>query len=80
MSMDYQSFDDSWAPIAAGEVPLGKSVTTLNTAERARTDAAVRDAYEPGRPTARGLLRTSRGPAGVSFPNPTASAAFFPSF
>jgi ubiquinone/menaquinone biosynthesis C-methylase UbiE len=48
--MDYQSFDDYWTPIAAGEGPLGKYVTTLNTAERARTDAAVRDAYEAGRP------------------------------
>ena len=48
--MDYQSFDDFWAPIAAGEGPLGKYVATLNTAERARADAAVRDAYEAGRP------------------------------
>ena len=48
--MDYQSFDDYWAPIAAGEGPLGKFVATLDTAERARTDAAMRDAYEAGRP------------------------------
>ena len=48
--MDYQCFDDYWAPIAAGEGPLGKYVATLDTAERARTDAAVRDAYEAGRP------------------------------
>ena len=48
--MDYQRFDDYWAPIAAGEGPLGKYVATLDTAERARTDAAVRDAYEAGRP------------------------------
>lgn len=48
--MDYLSFDDYWAPIAAGEGPLGKYVATLDTAERARTDAAVRDAYEAGRP------------------------------
>jgi SAM-dependent methyltransferase len=48
--MDYQSFDDYWAPIAAGEGPLGKYMGTLDTAERARTDAAVRDAYEAGRP------------------------------
>jgi len=48
--MDYHSFDDFWAPIAAGEGPLGKYVATLNVAERARTDAAVRDAYEAGRP------------------------------
>ena len=48
--MDYQSFDDYWAPIAAGEGPLGKYVATLDTAVRARTEAAVRDAYEAGRP------------------------------
>jgi ubiquinone/menaquinone biosynthesis C-methylase UbiE len=48
--MDYQNFDDYWAPIAAGEGPLGKYVATLDAAERARTDAAVRDAYEAGRP------------------------------
>jgi ubiquinone/menaquinone biosynthesis C-methylase UbiE len=48
--MDYQDFEDYWAPIAAGEGPLGKFMTTLDAAERARTDAAVRDAYEAGRP------------------------------
>jgi ubiquinone/menaquinone biosynthesis C-methylase UbiE len=48
--MDYQSFDDYWAPIAAGEGPLGRYVATLGAAERARTDAAVRDAYEAGQP------------------------------
>jgi ubiquinone/menaquinone biosynthesis C-methylase UbiE len=47
--MDYLSFDDYWAPIAAGEGPLGRYVATLDAAERARTDAAVRDAYEAGR-------------------------------
>jgi SAM-dependent methyltransferase len=48
--MDYQSFSDYWAPIAAGEGPLGKYVATLDPTERAHTDAAVRDAYEAGRP------------------------------
>jgi SAM-dependent methyltransferase len=48
--MDYLSFDDYWAPIAAGEGPLGKYMATLDAAERARTTAAVRDAYEAGRP------------------------------
>ena len=48
--MDYRNFDDYWAPIAAGEGPLGKYVATLEAAERARTDAAMRDAYEAGRP------------------------------
>ena len=47
--MDYQSFDDYWTPIAAGEGPLGKYVATLDTAERAGIGAAVRDAYEAGR-------------------------------
>jgi ubiquinone/menaquinone biosynthesis C-methylase UbiE len=48
--MDYQNFKDYWKPIAAGEGPLGKYVAALNAAERARTDAAVRDAYEAGQP------------------------------
>jgi ubiquinone/menaquinone biosynthesis C-methylase UbiE len=47
--MDYQNFDDYWAPIAAGEGPLGKYIATLNAAERESTDKAVRDAYEAGR-------------------------------
>ncbi|RUT98993.1 class I SAM-dependent methyltransferase [Mesorhizobium sp. USDA-HM6] len=48
--MDYENFDDYWAPIGAGEGPLGKFMTTLDGTERARTEAAVRDAYEAGRP------------------------------
>ncbi len=48
--MDYQDFDDYWAPIAAGEGPLGKFVASLDPAERARIDAAIRDAYEAGQP------------------------------
>jgi ubiquinone/menaquinone biosynthesis C-methylase UbiE len=48
--MNYKNFDDYWTPVAAGEGPLGKYVATLDAAERARTDAAVRDAYEGGRP------------------------------
>jgi SAM-dependent methyltransferase len=47
--MDYRNFDDYWSPIAAGEGPLGKYVAALDAVERARTDAAVRDAYEAGR-------------------------------
>ena len=46
--MDYQNFDDYWAPIAAGEGPLGMYVATLDTEVRARTEAAVRDAYQAG--------------------------------
>jgi len=51
-AIDYSPIfvDDYWAPIAAGEGPLGKYVATLDAAERTRTDAAVRDAYEAGRP------------------------------
>ncbi|MFC3204875.1 class I SAM-dependent methyltransferase [Aquamicrobium soli] len=48
--MDYRNFDDYWAPIAAGEGPLGRYVVALNNVERARTDKAVREAYEAGRP------------------------------
>jgi ubiquinone/menaquinone biosynthesis C-methylase UbiE len=48
--MDYQNFDDYWAPIAAGEGPLGKYMATLDPAERVRTDVAVRDAYQAGQP------------------------------
>jgi hypothetical protein len=48
--MDYQNFDDYWAPIAAGEGPLGKYMATLDATERVRADVAVRDAYEAGQP------------------------------
>lgn len=48
--MDYENFDDYWAPIAAGEGPLGKYMTSVEQAERPRIEAAVRDAYEAGRP------------------------------
>jgi len=48
--MDYLNFDDYWAPIGAGEGPLGKYMAKLDAAERVRTDAAVRDAYAAGRP------------------------------
>ncbi|PKA41509.1 SAM-dependent methyltransferase [Rhizobium sullae] len=51
--MDYQNFDDYWTPIGAGEGPLGKYVATLDAAERVRTEAAVRDAYEAGQPDGR---------------------------
>lgn len=48
--MDYENFDDYWAPIAAGEGPLGTFMGRLGGAERAQAEAAVRDAYEAGRP------------------------------
>jgi len=48
--MDYRDFDDLWAPIAAGEGPLGKFVGRLEGDELNTATAAVRDAYESGRP------------------------------
>lgn len=48
--MEYESFDDYWEPIAAGEGPLGKYVASLDRAGRARADEAVRAAYEAGQP------------------------------
>ena len=54
--MDSENSDDYWGPIAAGEGPLGKYMTTLDDAERARTDAAMRDAYEAHRPRFSGSI------------------------
>ena len=76
--MDYADFDDYWAPIAAGEGPLGKYMTTLDPAERTRTEAAVRDASQAGRPdgprsfanvawACRGVVRKRRFPAKYLF-------------
>jgi SAM-dependent methyltransferase len=48
--MDYRDFDDYWAPIAAGEGPLGRYMTSLDVVMRKQTENAVRDAYEAGRP------------------------------
>jgi hypothetical protein len=48
--MDYQSFDDFWTPIAAGEGPLGKYVSALDQPRRALADKTVRAAYEAGQP------------------------------
>lgn len=50
MRMNYRDFDDLWAPIAAGEGPIGKFVGNLEPGELNRVTAAVRDAYESGRP------------------------------
>ena len=46
----YKDFEDYWAPIAAGEGPLGKYAVTLQDAEKARLEVAVRGAYEAGQP------------------------------
>lgn len=48
--MDYDSFDDYWGPMAAGEGPIGRYVASLPAAEQAETGRAVRAAYEGGRP------------------------------
>ena len=48
--MHYENFADYWEPIAAGEGPLGKYVAALDPVRRARTDEAVRAAYEAGQP------------------------------
>ncbi len=48
--MTYRDFEDYWAPIAAGEGPLGKYVVALGVEEQARAETAVRSAYEAGRP------------------------------
>ena len=50
MRMNYQDFDDLWTPIAAGEGPIGKFVGGLEPGDLNRVTAAVRDAYESGRP------------------------------
>ena len=67
--MDYQSFDDYWAPIAAGE---GRSANMWLRSTRRSGRARMRPCVAPTRlagPTARGLLRTSPGPAAVSRPD-----------
>jgi ubiquinone/menaquinone biosynthesis C-methylase UbiE len=48
--MDYADFDDFWAPIAAGEGPIGKFVGALGADQLHVVTGAVRDAYEAGRP------------------------------
>lgn len=48
--MEYASFEDYWGPIATGEGPLGKYVSSLAADEQVAIDAAVRSAYEGGRP------------------------------
>lgn len=48
--MDYQSFEDFWQPISAGEGPLGKYVGALDSGQRVKVDAAVKAAYRAGQP------------------------------
>ena len=47
--MTYADFNDLWAPIRSGEGPLGSYVSTLDVAEKAGIEEAVRDAYLSGR-------------------------------
>lgn len=47
--MDYADFDDLWAPIAAGEGPIGRFAGALEPAARERATTEVRDAYLSGR-------------------------------
>jgi ubiquinone/menaquinone biosynthesis C-methylase UbiE len=51
--MDYESFEDFWAPIAAGEGPLGKYIAALDKPRRAKADDVVKAAYEAGQPDGR---------------------------
>lgn len=46
--MEYDSFEDFWAPIEAGEGPLGKYIASLEPTRRAPLAAAVQAAYEAG--------------------------------
>lgn len=48
--MDYQHFQDYWAPVAAGEGPLGAYIAGLGSEALAEATAAVRAAYEAGEP------------------------------
>lgn len=48
--MEYQSFDDFWGPLAAGEGPLGKYVTALDEDRHAAFERALRAAYEATEP------------------------------
>ncbi|HWA18593.1 MAG TPA: class I SAM-dependent methyltransferase [Devosia sp.] len=48
--MAYRNFEDFWAPIAAGEGPLGQFVAKLSETDLERLAAATRDAYEAGQP------------------------------
>ena len=38
--MDYNNFDDYWSPVAAGEGPFGKFMSSLDPSDRAHTKAA----------------------------------------
>ena len=48
--MDYQNFATTGRPLPPAKGRWVNLSTSLDAAERARADAAVRDAYEAGRP------------------------------
>jgi ubiquinone/menaquinone biosynthesis C-methylase UbiE len=48
--MQYEKFEDLWAPHAAGEGQQGKYLMTLDSREREVFERAMRDAYEAGQP------------------------------
>ncbi len=48
--MEYASFDDYWAPIAAGEAALGKFASGLGSTEREWLEKGVRQSYLGGNP------------------------------
>jgi len=50
LRMDYLNFADFWAPFAGGEGSIGKFVGALAPDNLGPMTAAVRDAYEAGRP------------------------------
>jgi len=48
--MNYLDFNDFWAPISAGEGPLGMYVAGLDAGKRTELESSVRGAFESGRP------------------------------
>lgn len=48
--MDYESFEDFWAPFSTGEGSIGKFVGSLSPSELNNVTAEIRGAYEGGRP------------------------------
>ena len=48
--MEFESFDDYWAPYGGKEGPQAEYVATLGDAQRARLRDAVRLAYVDGEP------------------------------
>ena len=50
LRMDYENFEDFWAPFATGEGSVGRFVSSLDSDELVVITSAIRDAYESGRP------------------------------